>query len=162
MTAEEDFQRRVEALLKKQARDVEELGFSAVGVFGGREGPGFTYSIGLGEIGAPELVIWGLPHEIGHAFIGMYYEKAKGGWRPKDWERCSDFATDYDCVFRRVDPEVAKDTATMSILHAEAAGRDNFELFAMVWPDTAGKFPWEEGFNEKYRRAQPDVWTKSS
>ncbi len=32
---------------------------------------------------------------------------------------------------------------------------DEFEVLQLVWPDSTGKFPWQEGFEEKLRKAQP-------
>jgi hypothetical protein len=32
-----------------------------------------------------------------------------------------------------------------------------FPVLQLVWPDPAGLFPWEDGFDERYRKRQPTL-----
>lgn len=36
-------------------------------------------------------------------------------------------------------------------------GQADFKAVQLFWPDRSGKFPWEEGFDESFRRIQPDL-----
>lgn len=159
MTSIEENIRR---LCLNQIEHIEESGFSMMGVFGGIGGPGFTYTMGLYRLGAPELIIYGMNSDQASHFCWTYFKKVKEGWRPQDWEVSYDFAQNLPACFRTVRPESAHETLTFADWHAAREGYPPVEAVAMVWTDKAGLFPWDPGFDETFRRHQPDVWVKIS
>jgi hypothetical protein len=98
--------------------------------------------VGKGH-GYPELLIAGLPPEIAHALLndlaGRVYDKAE---RFSHGQRITDLIAGYDAV-------IVQGPATDDLLPGAAFaryGREHVQLQQVVWPDRAGRFPWQPGY----------------
>lgn len=110
-----------------------------------------TYSIGfIEQFDHPEICMAGLRETIMYAFIRMVYERLAKGERFEPGKNYDNFSTGYPCQFIKVHP------ANFENWFAQAKGYNgpDTEMLQMVWTDTQGKFPWEEGFEERFRDKQ--------
>lgn len=153
ITDEAVLEERRAAMYQKVERTIEEVGWYVVGVFpvaGGPPSPGFTYSVGFEKTwGHPEVVMFGMSPETAHGVLATIAERLAAGDKFEAGERYSELLRDLDATFRAV-PKPGKPLN----LARHYYGRD-IEALQLVWPDTAGKFPWEDGFDEELLPYQP-------
>lgn len=124
--------------------NIEEFGWHVVLVPDDEEGPGFAYSIGQ----EPEIIVFGLPHDVMHAVVNAAGEAAE--IRPD--VPLPGYLEGVPVVFKRVDKARYKDYLGYAMWYHEGSG---FDVLQCVWPDKAGKFPWDAGFREDLLPLQP-------
>ena len=107
---------------------------------------GFSYTVGLTSRGWPELIITGLPSAVADVFIrnAVDVQLEKGPFRAGD--RTEELTEEGDVVFLPVD-DVSGMTATAEIVGV-------FTALQLVWPDSTGHFPWQNGYRNP-STAQP-------
>jgi hypothetical protein len=131
-----------------------------MGVFPTADSPGppFTYTVGLVEKGMPEFIIIGLPADVAHTLIATAIKRFEKHGN-KDPNGFPDMLVDTElanmpAIYRVLDPEKAcADHATMARVWAGHA----VPVTQIVWPDPAGKFPWEEGCDPAMAKAQSAI-----
>jgi hypothetical protein len=121
-------------------------------VFGG--GPGFAYSIGVPTTlpGRAEIMLFGLDPETQGHLINTIVEQMREGYTFEAGKRYEDIVKSLPVYFGKVELRYYEDHFGKAIEYHHGF---KFDVLQMVWPDTAGKFPWQEGFEEKFRAAQP-------
>jgi hypothetical protein len=100
----------------------------------------FAYTVGLTALGHPEVIILGMPAEHAQTYLNLIGEEVQGGSRFEHGTVTGEF-TDDDApvVFIR-----AEDTDRLTAV-AEVYGR--IDALQMIWPDSSGHLPWQEGYN---------------
>jgi hypothetical protein len=124
-------------------------------VMGSEESPPFTYTIGMTNIGAPELIVFGLPPEVVHGAIMEYFNQLRMCHRPKDGATIQGI-WDVTMLLETVE----SDEAAAYTVQANAFFEDKGKTPAykqMLWPDENGKYPHQRGFNLDYRPSQPYI-----
>jgi hypothetical protein len=102
------------------------------------DGPGDAASTaGLTAHGLPELVVLGLPPEVGGALLHALGARLLAGERPADAEPLPGLLEGFPPVLVRVDRAV---DAPATRLY------DGVVLRQLVWPDAEGRYPWHAGF----------------
>jgi hypothetical protein len=98
----------------------------------------FSYTVGLSYRGWPELIITGLPATVAELFIrnAVDVQNENGSFRPGDG---TDELTESGDVVFIAAADVRGMTATANIVGA-------FSALQLVWPDSAGAFPWDTGY----------------
>lgn len=66
------------------AEQIARLGWFAIGVFGDKDGPPFTYTIGMAAHGGSEFLISGTNSPDAHALFEVLHVRLAEGWRPPD------------------------------------------------------------------------------
>jgi hypothetical protein len=135
---------------------VTQYGWSVVLIPANDAGPGWAYTIGLGHShGSPELAMFGGDVYEMEEILNALGRQAAEGRPPSDGERREDVLRGWPVVFRAADPR----------WHEAAFGgalafyrRTPVTFLQVVWPDPNGRFPWDEGTDGVYRRAQPVLW----
>mgnify|MGYP001215688223 CR=1 FL=1 len=134
--------------------DIEEYGCSVTSVFDpeGNEPP-FSYSIGIAKsAGAPEIIVVGLKSELGHWLVNEYNRRVKAGERFAPdilyLGFLDGFAVQFGQVSRKYRDEFMR-SATW--LH----GSPDFEALQLIWPSTAGVWPWDSQASDWFRSNQP-------
>jgi hypothetical protein len=120
--------------------------------------PGYTYTIGFeSHFGRPEVVIFGLQGVAARGLLGMVADQHTGGVEiPVGGVFIGLLESDLPCALLTVD------LAEHSALFPDAAafhGDDGFRMLQFVWPDRSGRLPWDEGYDERLRLAQPVIGT---
>jgi hypothetical protein len=116
--------------------------------------PGYTYTIGfVDHTGFPDVVVFGLTPVAARGLIGLVAELCRAGTEiPLDVEVVGLLDNDLRCRFSAVD------LGTHGGLFATAASWYRGEPFTMVqllYPDRNGFLPYEAGYEQRMRFAQP-------
>jgi hypothetical protein len=115
--------------------------------------PAFAYSMGLYQhFGHPEIILFGLDLAVMHRLINDVGERIRQGRRYEEGNRYDDLLAGYQCEFRRVDPRHYDELLSWAVWYYTGS---QFPVLQLTWPDPTGVFPWEEGFDERFRRKQP-------
>jgi hypothetical protein len=111
------------------------------------EDPRFSHTAGLTAFGHPEVIVVGLPFEAGEKYLNLVGEAVRAGARfgPGAETRALTDA-DSPVVFLGV-----ADTSRLALVEQLYGPVDVLQL---VWPDSTGKLPWEEGHRNP-PQAQP-------
>lgn len=129
---------------------IEEHGWAVRNVMAGPdEGDDveFSYTIGLTALGHPEVIILGMPAEHASTFLNMIGDEVRRGGRLDHGTVTGEFTShDTPVVFLR-----AEDTERLTAV-AEVYGR--VDALQMVWPDSTGRLPWQNGYRNS-PKAQP-------
>lgn len=110
-----------------------------------------AYTVGLMAKGLPELLVYGLPGETGHGILNDAAARLIAGDLEKDVP--VDKLSNFPLVFKQVDPQKIEEV--FGVVRLFSPDGKSANLLQCVWPDKAGLFPWEAGFNEAFRKDQP-------
>lgn len=114
----------------------------------------FGYSIGLYKaFNHPELIVIGLDLESTGAIINNIKDKIEKGTKFLEGINYPDFLHHHPVQF--VDVKKAHYPDYLGYAGWYYDNSLNFPTFQVVWPDNEGLFPWEAGFNEKFKFQQP-------
>lgn len=114
--------------------------------------PGYTYTIGFEDHFAhPEVVIFGLKPVAARGLIEMLALHLDAGGELPVGQFVGLLDSDLPAALLPVDLD---DHEVLFPMAKEFNGR-NFRMRQFVWPDKGGKMPWDEGFDDRLRLAQP-------
>ena len=140
---------------KKDAKllgTLEQWGWFVTKVGASDSEPAFAYSLGLYEnFKHPEIIIFGLELEMMHRLVNDAGRRIRQGLGYKEGQRYDDLLKGYQCEFRKVNPNRHDGLLNYAIWYYKGSP---FPVLQLVWPDQTGLFPWEDGFNERFRKKQ--------
>jgi len=118
--------------------------------------PSYAYSIGLPALLAfPEIAVFGLTPVAARGLIGLVVDAVRGGTDiPCGVELVGLLDNDLRCAFAPVDTDVYG--AFFATARSWYRG-EPFDLVQLVYPDRNGFMPYEPGFDQRMRFAQPLV-----
>lgn len=123
--------------------------------------PGYTYTVGFEQRWHhPELIIFGLQPVAAKGLLGLVAEQLDAGGDVPEGVFTGLLDNDLACAILPIDEP---DLAELCPGIVEYYRRDDVELSQFVWPDRGGHFPWQEGYDERLRLAQPLIadWSAS-
>ena len=107
----------------------------------------FSYTVGLTAMGHPEVVVTGLPFERAQTFLNNIAADVRAGSRFEPGFTTEDLTSPgAPVVFLSVDD--------ISGLMAVEQVYGSVIAVQMVWPDSAGRLPWAQGYSNA-AEAQP-------
>jgi hypothetical protein len=120
----------------------------------------FSYTIGLTALDHPEVIILGMPHQSTHEFLNLIGDAVSRGTRYEHGTLTGEF-TDDDTPIAFIR---AEDTERLTAVD-EIYGR--VSALQMIWPDSAGRLPWQDGYRnpaavQPLLGPRPDAWGASS
>lgn len=119
---------------------IECHGWFVQAVQGGKRAAPFAYTVGLTELGLPELVVTGLPHyRAGPLINGMAAHWAHADGAPAHGTHVDSRSGGCLEVVDLPHPDAHLFTAT------SLYGRDGVTAQQLVWADARGRWPWERG-----------------
>jgi hypothetical protein len=118
--------------------------------------PSYAYTIGLPALlGFPELTVFGLTPVAARGLLGLVVDAVRGGTDiPFGVELVGLLDNDLRCVFAPVDTEAFG--AFFETAQAWYRGGE-FAMVQLLYPDRNGFMPYEAGFDQRLRFAQPVV-----
>jgi hypothetical protein len=129
--------------------DVRTFGWHVVLVGSSNDRPGFAYTIGLfHRHHHPEVVVLGLPDGTAHEVLNVVGGAVSRGARFEAGVQTGEILQGLAVAF------VELPTAAYPSYLGYARrfyGGDEFTALQLVWPDAAGRFPWDEGVAEHAR-----------
>lgn len=140
----------MEKFIKRVRKDIAAFGCSVIAV--GDEDPPFAYTVGLwSRFKHPELILFGLPTELTADILNAIAAKIEAGAEFK--------------VFSQLHDVGGKFGLHIKPLHGVHLDRyfgfglrfhgQEFPIAQVVWPDRAGRFPEESGYDQSYSGLQP-------
>jgi hypothetical protein len=136
----------------KLLETLEQWGWFVTKVGASDSEPAFAYSMGLHEnFKHPEIIIFGLELGLMHRLINDAGKRIRQGHGYKEGQRYDDLLMGYQCEFRMVNPTRYDGLLSYAIWYYKGS---TFPVLQLVWPDQAGLFPWEDGFDERFRKKQ--------
>ena len=121
--------------------------------------PPFTYTVGMWRnFGIPEMCVYGLPPESAAGILNTVREAARNGTVFELGKKHSEVAEGFHTVFAEVKGE--DDVFNFTRMYYRERGKPedkDFPRWQIIWPDEFNVFPWEDGFNERFRNYQPEL-----
>ncbi len=119
--------------------------------------PGFTYTIGFEDrFGHPETVIFGLTPVAARGLLEMVDMHLSAGGEFPQGTFVGLLDNDLPSAMVPVDLDLYGD---LFVGIAEYYGEREFRVSQFVWPDRNARLPWDEGFDDRLRIAQPVLGT---
>lgn len=114
----------------------------------------FAYTVGLTELGHPEIFISGMLGENCHLAFTDIYKAIKAGHQFKAGEVNTTLAH-LPVAFRTLIPEIAVELCEQVMTYYPSRQPTFLQL---VLPDREGHLPWQEGYDVEYMRQQRHLW----
>lgn len=135
-------------------KNIAEYGCSITSVFDPEERePPFSYSIGIARTtSAPEVIVVGLKPELSHWLVNEYNRRAKAGQALVPGVLYLGFLEGFAVRFGPVARAHRKTYMRSACWLHEGS---DFEALQLIWPDTAGIWPWDPQADEGFRALQP-------
>ena len=139
-------------------KKIRECGWFRTLVFSETEEPDFSYTTGFWVTALqPELIIFGLKKEIAHDVLWDMFRKAQAGLSLPIGKRTDEvFGNLPAYVFTVAKRHYADHLGWSRWFY----GGSDFTCLQIVWPDRAGLFPWQDGFDPAFKAHQPDLTEK--
>ena len=118
--------------------------------------PSYAYTIGVpGLVGFPEIAVFGLTPVAAKGLLGLVVDACRGGTEiPSGVELLGLLDNDLRCLFAPVD--VDEYGAFFRTAQSWYRG-EPFDMVQLLYPDRNGFMPYEPGFDQRLRFAQPLV-----
>lgn len=138
--------------MKKQEEVIKKHGMSIIITecdLGNGHSTYLSYTVGLSDINLPEIFVFGIDPDNASYILNSAANLAKS------YELKTDVPVTEVCnlavMFKAVEPSSAEEYIRM----ANNRARQSLPAIQLVWPDADGVFPWETGYDESLRNAQP-------
>lgn len=119
-------------------------GWTVLEVLPDNSGPVFYYTVGLTARGLPELLIFGLDPSTGKKALENIAEKLLHGLEPRDGTLVDDVLRNVPVTLR----EMRQVKADTHMRYANEFFPGAVRGMQVIWPDTAGCFPWQRDFDK--------------
>ncbi|MEO6653871.1 MAG: DUF4262 domain-containing protein [Ilumatobacteraceae bacterium] len=118
--------------------------------------PSYAYTIGVPDlVGFPEIAVLGLTPVAANGLIGLCIDALHGGTEiPYGVELIGLLDNELRCMFAPVAPELLD--GWFATAAAWYHGR-SFSVVQLLYPDRNGFMPYETGFEQRLRLAQPVI-----
>ncbi|HUF98811.1 MAG TPA: DUF4262 domain-containing protein [Ilumatobacter sp.] len=118
--------------------------------------PSYAYTIGLPALtGFAEVALFGLTPSAANGLIGLVVDALQGGTDiPVGVELVGLFDNELRCYFAPIEPQVA--SSWFGTAQAWYRGSP-FDVVQLLFPDRNGFMPYEPGFDQRMRIAQPVI-----
>jgi hypothetical protein len=116
--------------------------------------PAYAYTIGVPAlVGFPEIALFGLTPAAANGLIGLVIDALRGGTEiPLAVELIGLLDNELRCLFAPIDvAELEPFFATATAWYRAAP----YEMVQLLYPDRNGFMPYEVGFEQRLRLAQP-------
>jgi len=126
---------------KKLVDDISEYGWHVINVEGDDNKPNFSYSVGLYKtFKAPEVIIIGLPLEVGQEIINLIGDDIAEGKKYKKGKYYHDIIEGYDCFLTEVENKFYKEYFGYAIWYYKG---EKFPVLQCIYPDQENSYPWD-------------------
>ena len=134
---------------QKLLNDIQSYGWHAVMIHTDEQGPGWGFTVGFfHSYRHPEIVITGLKPDVTHQFFRLFSVPIIAGKPYKAGDRVTDIAS-YPFTFVSVPACFYRDYLGFAMWFYKGT---EFPVLQVVWPDKAGRFPWDSDYDTRYRQ----------
>jgi hypothetical protein len=133
---------------RKLLADVAGHGWHVVGVLEDDEGPGYAFSVGMFHtLGHPEILLMGLQHSVAHRLVNDMGDAIRRGERYEPGQKYDGLAAGFPLAFVSRARRYYREYLGYALWLYQGP---EFPALQCVWPDKAGKFPWEPGYDSRF------------
>ena len=120
--------------------------------------PSYAYSIGVPEaVGFAEVAVFGLAPSAANGLVQLVVDACRGGTEiPLGVELVGLLDNELRCMFAPIDLDVCGDYFETAIAWYRG---EPFVMTQLLFPDRNGFMPYETGYDQRMRFAQPVVGT---
>lgn len=137
----------------KLQQDIQQYGCQVLHIAEEDELPPFAYSIGIHQTSsAPELVVIGLKQAMAHSVVNEYNARVRTGEPFVVGQRYSGFLGGHDIQIGSVHRSHYDEYFGTALRYY---GHSDFEVLQIIWPSTAGVWPWDKGADDWLQQRQP-------
>lgn len=141
---------------EKALSDIEEYGCHILHVMEEDEYPRFTYSIGIQKcIGQPEIIVTGLKQELAHWIVNEYNSRVNAGEIFETGKLYKGFLGEFEVVFKEVEKKYYSEYLGWGKWLYKG---DDFKVIQLIYPNTAGIWPWDENAPEDFKWFVPELY----
>ncbi len=138
---------------RKLLADVERVGWHVVGVYDDEGSPGFAFSVGLFHtFDHPEIIVFGLPDVEAARIINIIGLQVQAGTRFEANDLSDDVAEGLPVAFKMVPESFYREYLGYALWFYRGF---DFPVLQCVWPDEAGLFAWQDGYDHRFDQMQP-------
>jgi hypothetical protein len=135
---------------------IRKSGWTGTNVFADEEGPGFSYTTGFWlNTDQPEIIIFGLKSELAHDVCWDMFRDAQANNALPTGKPTKNVFGNLPAYVFHVSTDRYQDYLGWSMWFY--GGNNPFPCLQIVWPDKAGIFPWEMGFEPSFKGLQTDL-----
>lgn len=118
--------------------------------------PSYAYTIGVSALtGFSEVAVFGLTPAAANGLIGLVVDALRGGTEiPYDTELIGLLDNELRCLFAPVDVDVHGNAFATA---GRWYGGEPFTMSQLLYPDRNGFMPYEPGYEQRMRLAQPII-----
>jgi hypothetical protein len=140
---------------RKFVDNVRNHGWTATHVWAEGEHPSFSYTTGFWvTLNSPEIIVFDLPKDASYDVLASLFEDFKTGIMHPVGSANSTILRSHKSFLFPVARTKYSDHLGWSQWFYNG---NNFDCLQLVWPDPAGTFPWQAGFDNRFRDSQPDL-----
>lgn len=150
--------------LFKIHRRVRRHGWTAIYVGDYETAPTWVYTLGFDEtLNQPEIIVFDLPQTDANRLLWQVFDELRAGLLVLDDGKAWPDGEAHPAVWRKVHPSQI-DTAEgwLALAVRRRAQRTGFnfglEAFQLVLSDEQGRLPWQDGYDERLRPLQPELY----
>jgi hypothetical protein len=139
---------------RKLLSDVQQHGWHVLHIPADESGPCFSFSVGFYlKFGHPEVLIMGLAQPVAHELINLVGGHLTTGrvYRPR--ELVGDLVEGFPCSFVSILPEHYREYLGYGMWFYRSL-KQPFPALQLVWPDKQGRFPWDDGYDQRFLQFQ--------
>jgi hypothetical protein len=145
-------------LFQKIDTIIKQAGFAFLSIGQDGDTPSFAYTVGITEsYGCPELIIFGVGHNVADAVFNGLVKKIVNGERFIDGDVVIEILN-MPVTVKAVSKEIASPFA-LNVASRYKGTKYTPTFQQIVYPDQSGKSPWEPGYDEGMRRIQSELWS---
>jgi hypothetical protein len=138
---------------RKALEDIERFGCAVIHVAAEGVLPPFSYSVGISKsASAPEVNIVGLKKPIAHSIVNEYNRRVLTGEVLSPGALYAGFIEGFELRAEMVDHSFYEEYFGWNLWLYRGSG---FQVLQLVYPNTAGVWPWEAEADEWFRTWQP-------
>lgn len=138
---------------QKVVDDVREYGWHVINVLAEGELPEFSYTIGLFQnYRHPEILVYGLPRDRAHPMVNELGGSIRDGQVFLAGRTYDEILRNHSCTFRIIPQAQYLKHLGWAMWFYEGG---EFPALQLVYPDSGGRWPWQDGVAEGFRRRQP-------
>lgn len=139
----------MDASERKALDDIERYGCHVIHVMAEADLPPFSYSVGIWKsAGVPELIVVGLKQPLAHFIVNEYNRRIRDGERFAPGKVADGFVEGFPCIFQTVDRTCYGNYLGWDLWFH---GDDRFDALQLIYPTTAGIWPWEPLASDWFR-----------
>jgi hypothetical protein len=138
---------------RKLLSDIEKYGWHVVFVTEEPATPQFAFTVGLHyRYSHPEILVMGLKQATAHSLLHSLVEKIKQGEKLESGSLVTDIAS-FPLALVPIHIDHYREHLGYGMWFYRSL-RAPFPALQLVWPDRAGLFPWQNGYDARFNELQ--------